>query len=95
MLPPLKMPMWENLSRFARAIERLHAAHGEPGHGPVRLICEGAEVGVNEGNQIFNEHSANALKLNVRPPGPAMLRDRGLSATPWDAAPTPSEPPGT
>ena len=73
---------------------RLHAAHGEPGHGPVRLIWEGAEVGVNERNQIFNEHSRERIEVELRPPGSGMLRDSGLSASPGTRS-TPVEPPGT
>src|ERR1035438_3843769 len=33
----------------------LHAAHGEAGHGAMRLIGDGAEVGVDVGDQVVDE----------------------------------------
>ena len=57
MLPPLKTPMCENLSRCASVMRpRLHAAHRKAGHRAVRLIGDGAEVGVDERNEIVDEH---------------------------------------
>ena len=50
----------------------LHAAHGQAGHGAIRLVGERAEIGVDEGNQIVDEHALERAEVEVRPPaGPA------------------------
>ena len=66
MLPPLKMPMWENVSRWARVIDYgLHAAHGKASHGAMRLIGDGAEVGVDVGNQLVDEEIAEGIEVEA------------------------------
>ena len=48
---------------------RLHAAHGQAGHGAVWLIRESAEVGVDVGNQVLDDHLLERAEVErpVRP----------------------------
>ena len=87
MMPPLKRPMWENLSRFFRVMTvGLHSAHGQTGHGAMRLIGERAEVGVNIRDQFVDEnglecsgglpegvHTAAATSRAASVPGAALV----------------------
>ena len=41
----------------------LHTAHGESGHGPMGLICKGAEVGVNKGDQLVDKNLREAAEV--------------------------------
>ena len=64
MLPPLKTPIWENLSGIGQSNRpRLHAAHRKTGHRPVGLVGNGAVVGIDIRNQVVNENPFESAEV--------------------------------
>ncbi len=62
----------EKIQMFQGDSPGLHAAHGQAGHGPVRLIGQGAIVCINVRNQLINENLLE--RAEIEPPGAARSR---------------------
>ena len=58
----------------------LHAAHGEAGHGAIRLIRQGAEVGINEGDQVVDQNPRESAEVEHASAGTASARRSALVA---------------